>query len=103
MLASRGFAYTSQEVAGGEGNAFHYDCDCRIIPTWGEQTLPNYDWRKYERWYEETKELLEAGALPIATPSGRCAVYISVNSGMAWFRSPMSHGIMSASAHQKTS
>lgn len=61
MLALRGFAYTNQEVAGGEGNAFHHDCDCRIIPTWGEQTLPNYDWRKYERWYEKTKELLEAG------------------------------------------
>lgn len=103
MLALRGFAYTNQEAAGGEGNAFHHDCDCRIIPTWGEQTLPNYDWRKYERWYEETKELLEAGALSIATPSGRCAVYIPVNSGMAWFRSLMSHGIMSASAHQKTS
>ena len=61
MLALRGFAYTNQEAAGGEGNAFHHDCDCRIIPTWGEQTLPNYDWRKYERWYEKTKELLEAG------------------------------------------
>lgn len=56
MLASRGFAYTSEEAAGGEGNAFHADCDCRIIPTWGEQTLPNYDWRKYEQWYEEAKE-----------------------------------------------
>lgn len=32
MLASRGFTYTSEESAGGDGNKYHDDCHCRIIP-----------------------------------------------------------------------
>ena len=42
MLASRGFAYTSEKTAGREMQ-YHSDCDCRIVPSWGKQTLKGYD------------------------------------------------------------
>lgn len=42
MLASRGFAYTSEKTAGREMQ-YHSDCDCRIVPSWGKQTLAGYD------------------------------------------------------------
>lgn len=36
MLASRGPVYLSADRA-GEGNHFHSDCDCRIVPVWGSR------------------------------------------------------------------
>lgn len=56
MLASRGFAYTSEETAGGLGNYYHADCDCQIVPSWGEQNLEGYDLQKYKDLYEKAKE-----------------------------------------------
>lgn len=53
MLAGRGFTYSSEEAAGGEGNQYHDDCNCRIIPSWGKQTLPGYDHTQYLALYEE--------------------------------------------------
>lgn len=32
MLASRGFAYSTEKSAGGEDEKYHNDCDCMIIP-----------------------------------------------------------------------
>lgn len=36
MLASRGPVYRSADTA-GEGNHFHDNCDCRIVPIWGSK------------------------------------------------------------------
>lgn len=56
MLASRGFAYLSAETAGKGGARFHSDCDCRIIPSWGRQTLAGYDVQQLEKTYSKAKE-----------------------------------------------
>lgn len=55
MLASRGFAYTSEEAAGGEGNKYHDDCHCRIIPSWGKQALTGYKPDEYLAMYAAAK------------------------------------------------
>jgi hypothetical protein len=52
MLASRGFAYLSEESAGLEMQ-YHKDCDCQIIPSWGKQSLKGYDPdAMYEMWQQ---------------------------------------------------
>lgn len=56
MLASRGFAYASEEAAGGEGNKYHDDCHCRIIPSWGKQTITGYDPDKLLAMWKRSKE-----------------------------------------------
>lgn len=43
MLASRGFAYSTEKTAGGEEEKYHNDCDCTIIPSWGKTRLHGYD------------------------------------------------------------
>lgn len=55
MLASRGFTYTSEESAGGDGNKYHDDCHCRIIPSWGKQALTGYDPDKYYAMYKSAQ------------------------------------------------
>lgn len=52
MLASRGFAYLSDETAGRGGSRYHADCDCKVIPSWGKQTLKGYDLDEYQQIYE---------------------------------------------------
>lgn len=32
MLASRGFAFRSRAAAGGEGNHYHHNCRCKVVP-----------------------------------------------------------------------
>jgi hypothetical protein len=54
MLASRGFAYLSEESAGLH-NLFHPDCDCAIVPSWGKQTLAGYDPGKYLDMWNKAK------------------------------------------------
>ncbi len=55
MLASRGFAYSSEETAGAYGNRYHPDCDCKVIPSWGKQTLKGYDPAQMAQWWREAK------------------------------------------------
>lgn len=43
MLASRGFVYTSEELAGGAGHEYHDFCDCRIVPSFQGRRLVGYD------------------------------------------------------------
>ncbi len=52
MLASRGFVYTSEDTAGRQMQ-YHADCHCRIIPSWGRQTLDGYDPDTYMQMYQE--------------------------------------------------
>ena len=61
LLASRGFAYTSEETAGHTkgGNYYHPDCRCTVIPTWGRQQLHGYDETNLKRTYETMKALAD--------------------------------------------
>lgn len=56
MLASRGFAYWSEESAGGRGNSYHNDCDCSIVPSWGKTRLKGYDPDKLREMYQSAKQ-----------------------------------------------
>ena len=59
MLASRGYAYTSEEAAGGKGNTYHTDCHCQPMPNWGKQALTGYDEAAYKDEYERMKALAD--------------------------------------------
>lgn len=59
LLASRGYAYTSEEAAGGKGNIYHTDCHCQPMPNWGKQALTGYDEAAYKDEYERMKALAD--------------------------------------------
>lgn len=61
MLASRGFAYTSDETAGRDkgGNYYHDDCKCAVVPSWGKQKLAGYDETALKRTYKDMKTLAD--------------------------------------------
>ena len=61
MLASRGFAYWSEESAGGRGNSYHHDCDCRIVPSWGETHIEGYDPARLKAMYQAAKQAAGKG------------------------------------------
>lgn len=56
MLASRGFAYWSEESAGGRGNTYHDDCNCGIAPSWGQTKLEGYDPDRLKDLWKECRE-----------------------------------------------
>lgn len=56
MLASRGFAYSSEKTAGGEEEKYHDDCDCMIIPSWGRTSIKGYDPDRYMEMYRNAAE-----------------------------------------------
>ncbi|RYQ39377.1 hypothetical protein PG2001B_1118 [Bifidobacterium pseudolongum subsp. globosum] len=87
MLASRGFAYTSEEAAGGEGNKYHDDCHCRVIPSWGKQTLAGYDPDKYKDLYESAKRM--------AADAGEST---SSRNVFSWLREQFPHAFTDGSA-----
>lgn len=65
MLASRGFAYRSEETAGGSGH-YHPHCDCRIVPGFDGMEVEGYDpgelyraWRRAE--VEQDARKIERG------------------------------------------
>lgn len=57
MLASRGFDYTSKEAAGSLGH-YHASCDCRIVASWDNLEVENYDPDAYYEIYEEARTRL---------------------------------------------
>lgn len=42
MLASRGFVYASEKTAGATDH-YHNDCDCKIMPEFGDTEVEGYD------------------------------------------------------------
>lgn len=86
MLAGRGFAYTSEEAAGGEGNKYHDDCLCRVIPSWGKQTLSGYDPDKYKDLYESAKRM--------AADAGEST---SSRNVLTWMREQFTHDLTDGS------
>lgn len=52
MLASRGFVYRSAKLA-GEGDHFHNNCRCKVIPGFDGMSVQGYDPNEWlERWRE---------------------------------------------------
>ena len=43
VLASRGWVYRSEDLAGGAGHEYHDLCNCRIIPDWEHRGVPGYN------------------------------------------------------------
>lgn len=74
MLGSRGFVYWSAESA-GDFTKYHNDCDCAIVPGWGDNpTLAGYDPDKYRAEYEAGRT--------VAQEEGKRATTKNVLSGM---------------------
>lgn len=56
MLASRGFVYSSEEKAGGQGNTYHAHCSCRIEPSWDRDDHPDdYHPEVYKALYDRAR------------------------------------------------
>ncbi len=57
MLASRGWVYASKKTAGGLGNRFHHDCDCEIVPAFGDTDpkIDGYHPDRLETLYNEAR------------------------------------------------
>lgn len=62
MLASRGFVYRSAQTA-GEGNHYHSDCRCKVIPGFGGMTVEGYDPSEYARRYHGSLQLTPYGTV----------------------------------------
>lgn len=60
MLASRGFVYKSAESAGKRygvpWNSFHRNCDCVVMPEWGDTKLDGYDYEGMRKRYEQCRD-----------------------------------------------
>ena len=59
LLASRGFAYHSEETA----SHAHDDCDCVIVPSWRSVTVKGYDPKKYEKKYTDASKAYHEGKI----------------------------------------
>ncbi|KFI50021.1 hypothetical protein BBIA_2154 [Bifidobacterium biavatii DSM 23969] len=59
LMASRGFVYWSEESAGGWGNRYHKNDDCRIVCSWGETQLKGYDPDGMRERYLQTRQTIE--------------------------------------------
>lgn len=54
MLASRGFVYLSRLTAGGiDPNHYHDNCQCMVVPSWGDGSVEGYDPHDYDAGYQE--------------------------------------------------
>ena len=59
MLAARGFVYASEDTA-GKWHKYHHDCDCKIVPSWGETEIDGYDPDKLKAIYQQAKNAAKA-------------------------------------------
>ncbi|QPK80811.1 hypothetical protein G7Y41_07055 [Schaalia sp. ZJ405] len=62
MLASRGFVYATEESA-GKFKKFHSDCDCQIVPAFGNNIphIEGYDPEALYKEYLAAREVAEPG------------------------------------------
>ena len=74
MLASRGFVYASEDTA-GKWHQYHHDCDCKIVPSWGETRIDGYDPAKLKTMYEQAKTAAKHAGQPT-----------SVKNVLSWMR-----------------
>lgn len=76
MLASRGFVYRNAKTA-GEMNHFHADCQCMVVPGFGDNpTVEGYDpdeyldrWKHHEKYANEDAEPQEPKLVSPDIPS----------------------------------
>lgn len=57
LLASRGFVYRTEELAGGDGREFHDDCNCHIVASWSSHpAIDGYDPGRLHSLYAEARD-----------------------------------------------
>jgi hypothetical protein len=57
MLASRGFVYATEDLAGGDGSEFHDECDCQIVADWSDSpSIAGYDPGELYGVYAEARD-----------------------------------------------
>lgn len=62
LLASRGFVYGSEALAGADGHEFHDDCDCQIVTDWsGDPAIAGYHPDVLYARYAEARDHPELG------------------------------------------
>lgn len=64
MLASRGFDYRSAKTA-GEGNHYHKNCRCKIIPGFDGMRVEGYDPDEWHERWQAFKEIDDAPGLSV--------------------------------------
>lgn len=64
MLASRGAVYKSEKSAGGDGNMYHANCHCHVVPVWTDNwAYSKRDQYFIDNWPKVTKGYSGNGAL----------------------------------------
>lgn len=63
MLASRGFAYTSEESADFGGSFHNGKCRCIPVCSWGKDKIFGYDQAKYKAMYDQAVQAINGNAL----------------------------------------
>ncbi|MFH6891547.1 hypothetical protein ACHEUQ_03085 [Alloscardovia omnicolens] len=58
MIASRGFVYHTEDSA-GELKRYHPNDDCLIIPSWGKQSVPDYNPDRLYEQYAKCRDAVE--------------------------------------------
>lgn len=57
LMASRGFVYHDEQLAGGDGHDFHDDCDCAIVADWSKDpAIAGYDPDRLYGIYAEARD-----------------------------------------------
>lgn len=80
MLASRGFVYRNAKTA-GEMNHFHADCQCMVVPGFGDNpTVEGYDPNEYMDRWKHPEKYADEGAEP--QMSDDAIRYIDVADGL---------------------
>lgn len=79
MLASRGFAYSSEHAASRrqrDGNKYHGNCDCQPVPMFGDQppVIDGYDPARLNEWYQQAREAVGDDSVAIADRMHEIAV-----------------------------
>ena len=75
MLASRGFVYRSAKIA-GEGNHFHPNCRCKVIPGFDGMSVQGYD---PNEWLFKWKGMQEIDKIPYMDSAEKASLKSNVS------------------------
>lgn len=85
MLASRGWAYTSEKKAGAD-QPYHNDCDCEIVPSWKRKSraphIRGYDPDKWRSVYQDARNAVGRAGGNVSDPKELAAVMRRQNPGL---------------------
>lgn len=63
MLASRGFAYRTEEAASNYLDHYHSGCDCEVVAGWDDDSVEGYDTKDiYKQWQDRIDEIATENA-----------------------------------------